>query len=433
MKKIRKVIGVIFALAFLSLNFSPQVQTFRSIPDELRMQAGETIVLNWGLPLVANFTGGDAAVLQYNGETLRDVTGISTDKSLTITASQGENANIELNLFGIIPIKTVAIRVGGKNELYVGGQSIGVTMYTKGALIVGTIDITQKDGTVRNPAKESGLRPGDVILRVGDTEIKDGDHLRELIQAMQGEQFVLEILRGGEHMQITVKAAKDETDEKYRLGLWVRDFTAGVGTLTFYEPDTKIFASLGHAITDVDTHENLLIKNGEIVRSKILDVQQGTKGVPGELHGKLDDNDGPLGVLLSNTDFGIYGKLYEDMENTLYPNPIPIGSQQEVHPGPATILTTIDDTGVKEYACEIVRATPQSEPSPKGMVIKITDPELLRRTGGIVQGMSGSPILQNGKIIGAVTHVFVNDPTQGYGLYIDWMMKQVEEIMQSGG
>ncbi|MHB1315581.1 MAG: SpoIVB peptidase [Christensenellales bacterium] len=433
MKRIRKGIGIIFAAAFLTVNFSPQVQSFRSLPDELRMQSGQTVTLDLKLPLVADFSGGNAAVLQYNGETLRDVTGLPTDQSLTITASQGENASISLSLFGVVPIKTIAITVGGTDELYIGGQSIGVTMYTRGALIVGTTTIVEKDGTIRNPAEESGLKPGDVILQVGDESIDDADHLASLIDKMQGEQLVLKILRSGEYQMITVTAAKDENDGKYRLGLWVRDSTAGVGTLTFYVPGTKVFASLGHAITDVDTRENLLIKNGEIVRSRILDIRLGTKGTPGELHGSLESAKEPLGVLLTNTDFGIYGKLYEDMENTLYPKPIPIGCQKDVHPGAATILTTVDDKGVKEYSCEITRVTPQSEPSPKGMVIRITDPDLLRLTGGIVQGMSGSPILQDGKIIGAITHVFVNDPTQGYGLYIDWMMEQVDEIMQTGG
>ena len=433
MKKIRKYIGVLFALLFLTINFSPQVQAFQSLPDELRLQSGETIVLDWEIPLIANFTGGSAAVLQYNGETLSDVTGISMDESLTITTSEGENASIELSLFGIIPVKTVAITVGGTDEVYIGGQSIGVTMYTKGALIVGTTDIVQMDGTIRNPAEESGLKPGDVILQVGDTEVEDADHLSELIESMEGGQISLGILRNGEFLQITVTAVQDESDGKYRLGLWVRDSTAGVGTLTFYVPNSMVFASLGHAITDVDTRENLLVKNGEIVRSIILDVRQGTKGTPGELQGALENMQEPLGALLVNTDYGIYGKLYEDVNNTLYPEPISVGGQEDVHIGAATLLTTIDDTGVKEYSCEIIRITPQSGPAPKGMVIKITDPELLERTGGIVQGMSGSPLIQDGKIIGAITHVFVNDPTQGYGLYIDWMMDQVEQIAGTAG
>ena len=308
-----------------------------------------------------------------------------------------------------------------------------MTMYTKGALIVGTTTIVEEGGLIRNPAEESGLRPGDIILKVGDTEIDNADHLAILVEELHGDKLVLTILRNEKQTTVTISAAKDENDGKYRLGLWVRDSTAGVGTLTFYVPGNKVFASLGHAITDVDTNENLLIKNGEIVHSRIIDIRLGTKGTPGELRGSLDGSLDPLGVLLLNTDFGIYGKLYEDMENELYSNPVPIGSQQDVHPGGATILTTVDEKGVKEYDCEIVRVTPQSEPSQKGMVIRITDPELLRRTGGIVQGMSGSPILQDGKIVGAVTHVFVNDPTQGYGLYIEWMLKQVEEITGSAG
>jgi stage IV sporulation protein B len=225
-------------------------------------------------------------------------------------------------------------------------------------------------------------------------------------------------------MNIRVTAVKDRNDNVYKLGLWVRDSTAGVGTLTFCEPGTLKFASLGHAITDVDTQEILSVKQGQIVKSQIIDVRQGLKGTPGELKGVFR-TDEPIGTILKNCTYGIYGVFYKLEINDLYPEPIEVGRMNAVELGKATILTTVDSSGVKEFDCEIVKAVEQTAKADKGLVVHITDPQLLKQTGGIVQGMSGSPIIQNGRIIGAVTHVFINDPTYGYGIYIDWMLEEL--------
>ena len=229
-------------------------------------------------------------------------------------------------------------------------------------------------------------------------------------------------------MEVEVSPVQDKDDGQFKLGLWVRDSTAGVGTLTYYDPSNQSFASLGHPITDVDTQEILSVKEGEILESKILDIKQGQAGTPGELKGSFSASQTRLGKIETNNEFGIYGKMYDEINNSIYSEPLEVGAQDNVKLGKATLLTTIDSSGIQEFECEIVKANRQNVPSSKGMIIKITDPELLETTGGIVQGMSGSPVIQDGKLIGAVTHVFINDPTQGYGMYIDWMLEQSDQI-----
>ncbi|MEI6100486.1 MAG: SpoIVB peptidase, partial [Eubacteriales bacterium] len=210
----------------------------------------------------------------------------------------------------------------------------------------------------------------------------------------------------------------------YRLGVWVRDSTAGVGTLTFYDQETGGYGGLGHAITDLDTGEELSVREGEIISSNIIDVVRGQAGMPGELKGYFNANNG-IGSILKNSEFGIYGLCYNKITNPLYPDGIYVAKQSEVHEGPAKLLSTVDDKGVKAYDCTISNVVLQNEPTQKSFLITITDPELLKKTGGIVQGMSGSPVIQDGKLIGAVTHVFVNDPTKGYGIYIEWMLDEL--------
>ena len=204
----------------------------------------------------------------------------------------------------------------------------------------------------------------------------------------------------------------------------MRDSTLGVGTLTFYDPASGKFAGLGHAITDVDTGKLLTVKDGEIVKSDILEVVKGEEGEPGELRGSFGQNDEVIGTISKNTEYGLYGNTQKQMQNGIY-GALPAAKRDEVKVGEATLLCTLDDSGVKEYSCKIVKVNSQDSPEQKSFVVQIDDERLLETTGGIVQGMSGSPVIQNGKIVGAVTHVFINDPTQGYGIYLDWMLSEM--------
>ena len=234
--------------------------------------------------------------------------------------------------------------------------------------------------------------------------------------------------RQGQHRTAVLTPHRDETTGAVRLGAWVRDSTAGVGTLSFYDPETGKYAALGHAITDGDTGSVLTVSEGQVLKAEIVAVQRGQKGAPGELKGSFLREGETIGSIRRNSILGIYGRLDKPAVNPLYPDGLPIGLRSGVHTGAASILSTVDSTGPHEYAVEITRVNHQTAPAPKSMVIRVTDERLLSATGGIVQGMSGSPIIQDGRLIGAVTHVFVSDPTQGYGLYVDWMLGEAEAI-----
>ena len=212
--------------------------------------------------------------------------------------------------------------------------------------------------------------------------------------------------------------------EDYKLGLWVRDSTAGIGTLTFYHEDSETFGALGHPITDGDTNTTFTIKDGDLLSASILSVRKGEKGVPGELRGLFVNEKNSIGEIKNNSTSGIFGNSYEPLINPKFSEPMSVGFRNEVVEGPATIITTIDDEGPKEYDIEIVKLLQQDKSGPKSMIIRVTDEELLSKTGGIVQGMSGSPIIQNDKIVGAVTHVLINKPDIGYGIYIEWMLEE---------
>ena len=309
-----------------------------------------------------------------------------------------------------------------------GGNSIGVSLYTNGALIVGTSDVTDQDGITHFPAIDAGLLPGDIIEKVNGVSVKDAGHLSQLVNKVKGQSVDLECRRDNRVFVTKIIPIKDAADDKYRLGLWVRDSTAGVGTLTFVDPETEYIGALGHAITDVDTGAMLSVKDGEISESSIIDIKIGKKGLPGELVGNFTGKRKVIGTILKNTSYGIYGKTKRPFSNPVYKSPLPILINYNVKPGKATILTTVDDNGIQEYEIQILKVNKQAEPSSKGLILEITDP--LEKTGGIVQGMSGSPIIQNGRIIGAITHVFINDPKKGYGIFIEWMLEEANKIIE---
>jgi len=251
-----------------------------------------------------------------------------------------------------------------------------------------------------------------------------------MVAAFGGAPLPLTIVRGDATLHLTLQAKRDGQSGDFRIGAWVRDSTAGVGTLSFYgqlEADGPVrYGALGHAITDADTRQMLTVGAGEIMTADIVDVRKGQSGNPGELKGSFLREDRVLGTIRTNHVFGIYGDMTAPPVHPLYPDGLPIGRRDAVHEGPASILCTVDHGGMKEYAVEIIEVTRQSVPAQRSMVVRVTDEELLQKTGGIVQGMSGSPILQDGRLIGAVTHVFVNDPTRGYGLYIEHMLGVAE-------
>jgi stage IV sporulation protein B len=290
--------------------------------------------------------------------------------------------------------------------------------------VVALSDVEGYDNNINSPAAQSGIQIGDCILKINDKNITNSDETLKQINNCQGKEIKLLTDRNGVSFERIVTPVKSKSDDSYKIGLWVRDSTAGIGTLTFYDPKTNMFGALGHPITDIDTGTILKVSTGNITNSSILSVKKGMKGEPGELRGIFINEDNPMGNIIKNTSCGIFGEGNKSIGGTVNTELLKIGTKEDVKEGPAKIITTIDGNKPEQFDILIEKLLQQSEPGPKSMVIKVTDKRLLEKTGGIVQGMSGSPIIQENKIIGAVTHVLVNKPDTGYGIYIEWMIKE---------
>ena len=317
--------------------------------------------------------------------------------------------------------------ISGKDRLkvYAGGENIGIKISTKGVLAVAFSDIESKNGKlIKSPAEVGDIDLGDVILKIDGKEISTSKELLGVVSESKTGTIALVIDRDGDLINKKVKLVENKKGD-YKLGLWVRDSTAGIGTMTFFDDNTGLYGGLGHPITDGETDKIISVGKGSLVKSTVVNVRKGEIGSPGELKGIFNNDRITLGTVGKNTTTGIYGvvneknKINYKNEKNLYE----IAYKSEIKAGPAQIITTINEEGPKYYEISIEKILDTSKGPNKNMLIKITDPELLEKTGGIVQGMSGSPIIQNGKIVGAVTHVLVNKPNIGYGIYIENMLK----------
>ncbi|NMF04057.1 SpoIVB peptidase [Clostridium beijerinckii] len=336
----------------------------------------------------------------------------------------GNNDNeYEIKFLGMIPLKAVEVQKIKDLEIYPGGNPVGVRVNSEGVIIVGYSEIEINNKKEESPGKAAGLEIGDVILRVNGENMENSMDLLKTIKECDNESIKVDILRNGENLTKTIHLKK-ENNKDYKIGLWIRDSTAGVGTMTFFDPSTKKFGALGHPITDADTNEPFLVKKGDLLESSIISVRKGEKGSPGELKGIFLNEETPTGNIEKNTQSGIFGEIKNAQALNNKIKPLKVGFRDEISVGKAKIITTVDENGPQEFDIEIEKTLNQSIPGSKSMVIKITDPKLLQKTGGIVQGMSGSPIIQNDKIVGAVTHVLINKPDTGYGIYIEWMLQE---------
>ena len=401
----RRIAGALTLLITAWMIFSPTSQALRALPDTFRLSVGQSYVVDTGV-----------AVLSSQDERLEL-------KEHTLSAKQTGDAEVTVNLFGLFPIGRMRVTAGEEQRLMPGGAAVGVALATKGVLVVGVSDVAG-----RSPAQSAGLRAGDVVEEINGRPVNTSQELTGLVAASEGKPLTFRFLRDGNSRTVVLTPSLDKSSGLYRIGAWVRDSTAGVGTLSYYDPANGTYGALGHAINDGDTGKLLPVRMGSLMQAEIVDVKRGKKGEPGELRGSFLRDQVVLGNIEENTNLGIYGEMDKPYVNPLYPDGLPIGYRETVEIGPATILSTIDGNGIKEYSVEIVQVSRQMAPASKSMVIKVTDPELLAKTGGIVQGMSGSPILQNGRIVGAVTHVFVDDPTHGYGVYIEWMLTTAQQM-----
>ncbi|MEE0682220.1 MAG: SpoIVB peptidase [Candidatus Gastranaerophilaceae bacterium] len=406
-----KTFGIVICAIICLYNYGPQMERLRSMPNEIYIRDGDiqNDILNIDAPFYVQ--GTDEIQASQSG-----------DESLGTNSSYEDGSTIgtiTIDFFNLIPLKTIDVKERRDILVMPGGNSVGIHINTKGVLVVGMGEVITESGSI-NPAYEAGVRAGDVISRVNGIEIEDAEHLSQVCNEVTGP-LVLSIVRDGGNLEFTIQPAYDVGDKVYKLGMWIRDNSAGVGTMTFSLPETGRYGALGHAITDVDTGSIITTGGGKLLNSRIVGITKGAKGIPGELKGTFSTSGDGIGVIDANCEFGVFGTLDNVEANPLYPNGILLGYPEEARTGRAAILTTIDGNGIAEYECEIIKIYDQSDPATKGMVIKVTDERLLEATGGIVQGMSGSPIIQNGKLIGVVTHVFINDPTRGYALYSYWM------------
>lgn len=400
-KKAYKIMCILTPVVFLILSLFLSIE---KIPDTMFIRVKDEIKSSY--------------ILKVNER--KDVSALAVGK---VNDQHDLNSKADVKFLGLFPVKSVDVKRVPDLSLYPGGTSIGVKLNTKGVLVVALSDIEVDNSKISSPAAQSGIMVGDSILKINDKPVKSAEMLSDLINESEGKELKVEIERKGESIIKLVKPVKVPKEKKYKIGLWVRDSTAGVGTLTFYDEKTGSFAALGHPITDVDTGTILNVDKGELVASSIVNIRKGVRGTPGELKGVFVNESNVLGEINSNTECGIFGKANKSILDRNNVKPMKVALRDEIEVGDAQVITTLDDKGPQYYDIKIEKLLDQDTPGPKSMVIKVTDPRLLAKTGGIVQGMSGSPIIQNNKIVGAVTHVLINKPDTGYGIYIEWMLK----------
>lgn len=338
-------------------------------------------------------------------------------------AEADASANRTLRLFGVVPVKTVRTVEQARRTVSVQGTPFGVKMFADGALVVAFSDQYTALGT-ENPAKEAGLRLGDLIVSAGGQPVRNNEELAAAIAAAGGAAIEIVYTRDGETCTTTLAPVADRDTGTWRAGVWVRDSSAGIGTLTFTDPEAGSFAGLGHAVSDADTGTAFTLLSGEIVAVAVTGVQKGAAGAPGALRGEFAGD--TLGTIAANDATGVYGRWQGAHSGTA----MPIAYPQEVAPGPAEILATVDGGAPRRYAVEIERVNLTAADPNRNLLIRVVDDALLQTTGGIVQGMSGSPVLQDGRLVGALTHVLVNDPVCGYGIFADTMLTRADAAVR---
>lgn len=420
----KKITSILICVFFIFIGYLFLLEITGQVPEEYNISVGDDFKFEYKFPLSYSIKSNDDSIVKIIRSNSDHNQVFMFGEDLQLKTLEKGTTHLQLKLFGLVPYKTVKVNVVPKLHVIPGGQSIGVKLNTDGVLVVGVAEIVDENGIRHNLADKGGIKIGDSLIKINGQKVEDAEHVIKLIEKSRGKNMKLTLKRNGREYTTFLTPVKSQKDKKYRLGLWVRDKTAGVGTITFYHPITRKFGALGHAITDIDTGALLSVREGEIIKSRVVSILQGKRGRPGEIRGVFYEINNPLGKLEKNTRFGVYGELYHNLENSDFNQPIPIAYQHEIQEGPAYILTTVDDNRVEKYSIEILRINNQGKADGKSMVIRITDKRLLESTGGIVQGMSGSPILQNGKVVGAVTHVLINDPAKGYGIFIEWMLEE---------
>lgn len=421
-------IGILFIL-FIAI-ISPFAASTIYIPQEIKIIEGREHQFKFNLPLQANIKAQGQGVLKVNNKPIgEEKVNINLGKPFSIQSNSKGTLDVQLKLLGILPLKTLKVDVISPMEVVPCGMTVGVNVETDGIMVLGTGNIHGIDGKVYEPCKGI-LEAGDLILKINGKNLNNKQELIDFIEKNGEKEFKIVIKRHNELFESSIKAIKSKEDNTLKIGAWVRDQTQGIGTITYYNPSNKSFGALGHGITDVDTKKLMPIKKGKIMKAEITSIKKGQKGIPGELTGPIfDSEESRLGIIKLNTSQGVFGKIRDEKIKLLPGETVPIALQHEISEGEAVIRSNISGDCIEEFKIYIQKVSNFQQDLSKGLIIKIIDPRLLDKTNGIVQGMSGSPILQNGKLIGAVTHVFVQDPTKGYGIFIESMLKK-ENLME---
>ncbi len=424
-KKIyRRVLILLLIFNIIGMVLFIYFKIIKKVPDEIKILVGKEESFDFNMPIKANIVTEDIGVISVNDLKVPDnQISIDMKKPFTLGSTKTGKYNINLKLFGLFNFKNISLDVIENIELIPCGIPIGIYVETDGILVLGSGRITGEDGLNYEPINNK-LKSGDYILEINGVKVKDKEDVIEEIQNSNGDDIKLLVRRNKEKITVRVTPVK-ATDGKYKIGAWIRDDTQGIGTLTFTSTKGD-FGALGHGITDIDTGLLMDISEGSVYDADIMSIIRGKEGEPGELIGMIRQSKKyKIGRIDQNTLQGIFGTIDNNYNWLLKQEPLDIGLKQEVQKGPAKILCTIQDK-VEEFDIQIESIDISNSNHSKGIVIRITDERLLDMTGGIVQGMSGSPIIQNNKIIGAVTHVFIQDSTKGYGTFIENMVNNLE-------
>ena len=403
----KKLIKTFFVLAALisSLAFTTIYIMDSNVANSYKINKGEELKIDSFVPVTAHYKG-----VKMSQE--------------SVVRSVGESFDVDLKIFGVIPFSTVSVEVVDEMYVSVLGNPFGMKIYTDGVLVIEVSDVLTPNGTV-NPASVANIKVGDYIKTANGYEITCNEDLSQVVLESGGDAIDFEIIRDGKTINTTVTPVKDSESGVWRIGIWVRDSSAGIGTLTFYSPSTGVVCGLGHGVCDSDTDVLLNINTGELVGAEIVSVEKGSAGNPGALKGKFTYD--TIADICLNCENGVYGFLKQKIDTT---NLTEIALKQEVYDGNAQILCTIDGDTPKLYSCTIKKRTSNYLSDTQNLVVTVTDEELISLTGGIVQGMSGSPILQDGKLVGALTHVLISDSLTGYGVFAENMLENAQSVAQ---
>lgn len=419
-EKYRRFLKVVLGATLVFSLFYSHYYLETMIPNRIHVVVDEEGTFNFRLPVGGTLKSDSEEVLLGASSNIpRDQIDLTLNENFNVYSGSLGSYTLSLKLFGIFDFKDINVDVVEQKYVTPGGMPIGIYLKTDGIMAIGTGKVTDLNGDSQDPAYGI-IKSGDYIVSADGTALEEKEDLIRAVSGCGGEDVVLTIRRDENLMDVKIKPVCTGEDD-YKIGVWVRDDTHGIGTLTFMDEDGG-FGALGHGISDSDTGQVIEIEDGLLYRAQIHSIIKGTIGSPGSMAGSIDYSpDALLGEIKGNTDTGVYGKGSQNLKDALSSNVIPIGYSQDVKLGDASILCCVDGQ-IREYGIQIIRLDSPNKKT-KSMVIEVTDKRLKEITGGIVQGMSGSPIIQNGKLIGAVTHVFVQDSTRGYGIFIENMME----------